>query len=766
MDGVKIPLTFRIYKGDQLLRTETLTQPVIKVGKLSSSHLRIDDESVSRMHAVIEVTGPGEISIIDLGSTKGTIVNGQKVNKAKLQDGDVVVLGDTRIVLAVGEPEASDDVPTTVQESPALRAPGPADVVASTPRPAPAPSTPPPMASAPPPSFAAPPAPPAGGFAAPPPAGFPGARPVAAPAPMASAPPPQFGADAIEDVGGPRAIEVAAMLSDSVVAVKHITDPKGGKVTGTTYACFGLAAACFVMAIVAFQHGVSVARENKENLHLFTEGYCEVGGGRKAMSPADCAKAGGSFEAPRPAVDFRPHRLSPAWDAMAFLGLGGGLILSVFAVARSLDEKKTPYFRIGRAKGVEFPTETLPVEEFALVAPQGNDFVFSWTQGMRGEMQLDGKITPLEQLPTTGPIPHKARIRVETGMNTFLVSSVPAPRRQTGAILSSLDSAMLAYFGGTAVIMLGIVFMLKAMPPDRKSLALDVLSNDGRLNKVQVKPPEDPKQEEDKSQEKDDGEQSGGTGTKQALDEGKMGKKESDRQAGQYAIKNQGVDPQLAKAQRIEQATKAGVLGVIRSDQGSLFASITGTGDFSSGIDDRDVQGGLWGNEVGEMQGGYGFGMNGVGPGGGGTGLGTIGTGRYGTMGHGSGTGTGYGVGSGKGGMKGRAATLPKVNIGNATATGDLDKNIIRRYIRQKLPQIEYCYQKQLTVKANLEGTITTQFTINGNGAVISVKASGMGDPTVESCVADAIRSIQFPKPTGGGFVNVTYPFTFKAAGQ
>ncbi len=46
---------------------------------------RLDDERVSRMHAIIEVSGPGDVSIIDLGSTKGTFVNGQKVNKAKLQ---------------------------------------------------------------------------------------------------------------------------------------------------------------------------------------------------------------------------------------------------------------------------------------------------------------------------------------------------------------------------------------------------------------------------------------------------------------------------------------------------------------------------------------------------------------------------------------------------------------------------------------------------------------------------------------------------------
>src|SRR3954465_6419872 len=126
--GVNVPLTFEIYridpKGDQYVRTEPLTQDIIKGGKLSSSHLRIDDEAVSRMHAVIEIAGPGEIYIIDLGSTKGTLVNGQKVNKAKVQSGDEIVLGDTRIVVSVGEPVAaqSDDGPTVVQVQPSTSA--------------------------------------------------------------------------------------------------------------------------------------------------------------------------------------------------------------------------------------------------------------------------------------------------------------------------------------------------------------------------------------------------------------------------------------------------------------------------------------------------------------------------------------------------------------------------------------------------------------------------------------------------------------------
>ena len=65
MAGGKVPLTFKLYKGDELIREEKLTLPVIKVGKLSSSHLRLDDKNVSRMHALIEVTGPGVAPRLD-----------------------------------------------------------------------------------------------------------------------------------------------------------------------------------------------------------------------------------------------------------------------------------------------------------------------------------------------------------------------------------------------------------------------------------------------------------------------------------------------------------------------------------------------------------------------------------------------------------------------------------------------------------------------------------------------------------------------------
>src|SRR5689334_19931231 len=157
MAGAKVPLTFRIYKGDQLLREERLSLSVIKLGKVPSAHLKLDDETVSRMHAIIEVNGPGDVSIIDLGSTKGTFVNGQKVNKAKLQSGDTIVVGETRIELAIG---ASEDEDITRVGGTAVPAAEPAPVIASTPRPAPPPAPSPMAQTMPAPTVASPTPPP------------------------------------------------------------------------------------------------------------------------------------------------------------------------------------------------------------------------------------------------------------------------------------------------------------------------------------------------------------------------------------------------------------------------------------------------------------------------------------------------------------------------------------------------------------------------------------------------------------------------------
>ena len=95
----KTALTFALYQNDALLRRETVVQDIVKVGKDAKSHLRVDDEQASRMHAVIEVASPEDITLIDLGNELGTLVNGARVNKCKINPGDQLQIGTTKISL-------------------------------------------------------------------------------------------------------------------------------------------------------------------------------------------------------------------------------------------------------------------------------------------------------------------------------------------------------------------------------------------------------------------------------------------------------------------------------------------------------------------------------------------------------------------------------------------------------------------------------------------------------------------------------------------
>jgi hypothetical protein len=172
---------------------------------------------------------------------------------------------------------------------------------------------------------------------------------------------------------------------------------------------------------------------------------------------------------------------------------------------------------------------------------------------------------------------------------------------------------------------------------------------------------------------------------------------------------------------------------------GGAFASLTGTGDISSGFDDANIYGGLLGDQ----------------PVAGGTGWGTIGTGRYGTIGHGS--------GSGGGGMRGRSAAVPLVSIGQPVTSGkgELDRAIIRRYVKRNIQKLQYCYEKELLSHAELAGTVTATFTIGATGEVApTAKATGM--PGVEACIVQVIQGIAFPKPKHDASLEVTYPFTFR----
>ena len=94
-DGKEIPL----YEGDLVL------------GRSRSCAVRIDEETVSRSHALLSLRN-GQATVRDLGSSNGLFVNGRRMTReSELKSGDVIGLGSaTMSVMIVSPPEAPGNV--------------------------------------------------------------------------------------------------------------------------------------------------------------------------------------------------------------------------------------------------------------------------------------------------------------------------------------------------------------------------------------------------------------------------------------------------------------------------------------------------------------------------------------------------------------------------------------------------------------------------------------------------------------------------------
>lgn len=77
-----------------------LTTPGVVIGRGTDADLRINDPGISRKHARIVVAADGDISIEDLGSTNGILINGQRVRHAVLSAGSRIEIGSTRMTIA------------------------------------------------------------------------------------------------------------------------------------------------------------------------------------------------------------------------------------------------------------------------------------------------------------------------------------------------------------------------------------------------------------------------------------------------------------------------------------------------------------------------------------------------------------------------------------------------------------------------------------------------------------------------------------------
>jgi len=86
-------------EGDYIGELYPVSKSLVFIGRGEDADISISDSSISRRHAKIEKVGEDYV-LVDLGSTNGTLINGNKENEHKLIDGDKIKMG--RVVLRFG----------------------------------------------------------------------------------------------------------------------------------------------------------------------------------------------------------------------------------------------------------------------------------------------------------------------------------------------------------------------------------------------------------------------------------------------------------------------------------------------------------------------------------------------------------------------------------------------------------------------------------------------------------------------------------------
>lgn len=118
-------LVWKAYVDLQLQNGEFVRQPLLDqhcvIGRSPNLQITLDHDTVSRRHAELFCDPFGRWWIRDLGSTNGTVVNGERVTEKVLQPGDRVGVGDYSLFFnLLAPPDTRPELHSDSGESPIL----------------------------------------------------------------------------------------------------------------------------------------------------------------------------------------------------------------------------------------------------------------------------------------------------------------------------------------------------------------------------------------------------------------------------------------------------------------------------------------------------------------------------------------------------------------------------------------------------------------------------------------------------------------------
>lgn len=115
-------------------------------------------------------------------------------------------------------------------------------------------------------------------------------------------------------------------------------------------------------------------------------------------------------------------------------------------------------------------------------------------------------------------------------------------------------------------------------------------------------------------------------------------------------------------------------------------------------------------------------------------------------------------------GLSGKTKTSTAYIEESTKILGALDPEVVRVILREYIPQFRHCYQRELITNPSVAGIFDIQFQINGKGSGINVGVLSKGkgfSKTGKNCLKRVVSLIKFPKPKGGGVVDVKQPMNF-----
>ena len=203
--------------------------------------------------------------------------------------------------------------------------------------------------------------------------------------------------------------------------------------------------------------------------------------------------------------------------------------------------------------------------------------------------------------------------------------------------------------------------------------------------------------------------------------------------------------------------TKSGVFSVFGNNgsQDQLAQSTTGAGELAGFAGAATGKAGSAADRAGK---GLGSELKDTGVSGNGKALEGI-AGGIGTQGRGSGN-TGYGTG----GLGNRQGVKIVTGGTGEEIEGMVDREAIRRVIRENLRTIRNCYERELNRNRDLFGKIVLTWEIGEQGRVVSarVRSNDLGSKAVGDCLVSNLKTWRFPEPPTSRVVEVTaFPFLF-----